>query len=97
MMYLLYRWEVPHWDPKAELMRGGSVIIDPQGNVLAGPYYHEEGLLTAEIETDEIIRARYDLDVSGHYARPDIFSLTVDTRPKLNVKAIKDSCSCEDE
>lgn len=80
--------EVPHWDPKAELMRGGSVIIDPQGNVLAGPYYHEEGLLTAEIETDEIYRARYDLDVSGHYARPDIFKLVVDTREKKNVEKI---------
>lgn len=82
--------EVPHWDPKAELMRGGSVIIDPQGNVLAGPFYHEEGLLTAEIETDEILRARYDLDVSGHYARPDIFKLTVDARRKPNVEVIHD-------
>ena len=72
--------EVPHWDTKAELMRGGSVIIDPQGNVLAGPFYHEEGLLTAEIEADEILRARYDLDVSSHYVRPDIFKLTVDAR-----------------
>lgn len=88
--------EVPHWNPKDELMRGGSVIIDPQGNVLAGPYYHEEGLLTAEIETDDIIRARYDLDVSGHYARPDIFSLKVDTRPKLNVETIIDECCCRD-
>ena len=72
--------EVPHWDTKAELMRCGSVIIDPQGNVLAGPFYHEEGLLTAEIEADEILRARYDLDVSSHYVRPDIFKLTVDAR-----------------
>lgn len=80
--------EVPHWNPKDELMRGGSVIIDPQGNVLAGPYYHEEGLLTAEIEMDEIYRARYDLDVSGHYARPDIFKLVVDTREKKNVERI---------
>ena len=82
--------EVPHWDPKAELMRGGSVIIDPHGNVLAGPFYHEEGLLIAEIETDEILRARYDLDVSGHYARPDIFKLTVDARRKPNVEVIHD-------
>ena len=81
--------EVPHWDPKAELMRGGSVIVDPQGNVLAGPFYHEEGLLTAEIETDEILRARYDLDVSGHYARPDVFKLVADTRRKDNVETIR--------
>ena len=67
----------------------GSVIIDPQGNVLAGPYYHEEGLLTAEINMDDIIRARYDLDVSGHYARPDIFQLKVDTRRKLNTEEME--------
>ena len=81
--------EVPHWNAQDELMRGGSVIIDPQGNVLAGPFYHEEGLLTAQIDTDDIIRARYDLDVSGHYARPDIFSLTVDTREKKNVRRLE--------
>ena len=89
--------DVPHWDPKEELMRGGSVIIDPQGNVLAGPLYHEEGLLTAEIDTDDIVRARYDLDVSGHYARPDVFKLVVDTRRKLNVEKVTEDCCCQDK
>ena len=78
-------------------MRGGSVIIDPQGNVLAGPLYHEEGLLTAEIDTDDIVRARYDLDVSGHYARPDVFKLVVDTRRKLNVEKVTEDCCCQDK
>lgn len=89
--------DVPHWDSKEELMRGGSVIIDPQGNVLAGPLYHEEGLLTAEIDTDDIVRARYDLDVSGHYARPDVFKLVVDTRRKLNVEKVTEDCCCQDK
>ncbi len=81
--------EVPHWDPKTDLIRGGSLIADPQGQVLAGPLFHEAGLVTAEIDSDDIIRARYDLDVSGHYSRPDVFSLHVDTREKNTVEKVR--------
>jgi nitrilase len=42
-------------------------------------------LISAEIDTDELVRARYDYDVVGHYARPDVFELTVDERPKPGV------------
>ncbi len=62
------------------MIRGGSCIISPYGDVLAGPLYGEAGLLTAEIDRGEIIRARFDLDATGHYARPDVFTLTVDER-----------------
>lgn len=62
------------------MIRGGSCIISPYGDVLAGPLYGAEGLLTAEIDRAEIIRARFDLDATGHYARPDVFTLTVDER-----------------
>ncbi len=64
-------------DPDTVLIGGGSCIVDPFGNVLAGPDYAGECVLTAEIDTDEIIRGKYDLDVAGHYARPDIFRLHV--------------------
>jgi nitrilase len=43
-------------------------------------------LLTAEIDTDDLIRARYDYDVVGHYARPDVFELAVDERAKPGVR-----------
>lgn len=76
---------VPHWKDDEELMRGGSVIVDPMGQVLAGPLYHKEGLVSAEIDLEDIVKAKYDMDVSGHYARPDVFSLHVDTRPKKTV------------
>jgi nitrilase len=68
------------------LIRGGSVIIGPLGDVLAGPVYGEEAIVSARIDTDDIIRARYDLDVSGHYARPDVFTLTVDEAPRQTVR-----------
>lgn len=84
--------EVPHWDPKVDLIRGGAVIVGPQGNTIAGPVYGKECLLVAEIEKDDLIRARYDIDVSGHYSRPDIFSLKVDTRRKLNVETTETPC-----
>ena len=74
---------VPHWKDDEELMRGGSVIVDPMGQ--AGPLYHKEGLVSAEIDLEDIVKAKYDMDVSGHYARPDVFSLHVDTRPKKTV------------
>jgi predicted amidohydrolase len=67
------------------LIEGGSVIVSPLGDVLAGPLRDGEGLLCAEIDFSEIARGKFDLDVVGHYARPDIFSLTVDERPKSPV------------
>ncbi|MBN2124730.1 MAG: carbon-nitrogen hydrolase family protein [Deltaproteobacteria bacterium] len=68
-------------DPDTLLIRGGSCIIDPFGEILAGPDYEGECILTAEIDLDEIARGKYDLDVVGHYARPDIFRLYVNETP----------------
>lgn len=52
---------------------GGSVIINPLGRVLAGPLFGKEGIITAEVDSREIIRAKMDFDVIGHYSRPDVF------------------------
>lgn len=80
--------DVPGWDPQRPLINGGSVIVGPLGDVLAGPMKGQTGLLAAQIDTDELVRARYDFDVVGHYSRPDIFSLTVDERPRPAVHFI---------
>jgi nitrilase len=72
-------------DPYAVLSPGGSCIVDPFGNFLAGPQFEGEAILIAEIDRAQIIRGKYDLDVVGHYARPDIFQLQVDERPKTSV------------
>lgn len=77
--------EVEGWDAQRPLIRGGSVIVGPLGDVLAGPLTDQTGLLTAEIDTADLIRARYDFDVTGHYARPDVFELHVDERRKQGV------------
>ncbi|MFC3061562.1 carbon-nitrogen hydrolase family protein [Paenirhodobacter populi] len=78
--------DVPHWDPARPLIQGNSVIVGPLGDILAGPLRNETGLLTAGIDLTDIVRARYDFDVVGHYARPDVFSLNVDERTKQTVK-----------
>jgi nitrilase len=69
-------------DPATVLMRGGSCIVSPSGCVLAGPCFDCETILTADLDLDEIPRGKYDLDVTGHYARPDIFRLHVNQRPQ---------------
>jgi nitrilase len=72
-------------DPDSVVTRGGSCIVDPFGNFLVGPNTEGEAILIAEIDRAQIVRGKYDLDVVGHYARPDIFQLRVDERRKLPV------------
>jgi nitrilase len=67
-------------DPQTVLMRGGSCIVGPLGQVLAGPDYDGERILSAELDMREIARGKYDFDVTGHYARPDVFRLFVNER-----------------
>lgn len=64
-------------DAPAPLIRGGSLIVNPFGQILAGPVYGRESVLVAEIDTAQIAEGKYDLDVVGHYARPDLFQLRV--------------------
>lgn len=72
-------------DPGAVLIRGGSCIVDPLGEVLVEPDMTGETIKIAEIDRRIIARGKYDLDVVGHYARPDVFRLVVDTRAKSAV------------
>jgi len=67
------------------LCRGGSVIYDPQGELVAGPLWDGEGMLVEELELAAVARGKFDFDVTGHYARPDVFRLEVDERPKRSV------------
>lgn len=59
------------------MCRGGSCIINPYGEYLAGPLFDKPGILTAELDLNEITRAKFDWDPVGHYNRPDIFKLEV--------------------
>lgn len=56
---------------------GNSAIIAPNGQVLAGPLEAEEGVLYAEIDLDQVIKAKRMFDAVGHYSRPDVFTFNV--------------------
>ena len=75
-------------DPNAVYSRGGSCIISPLGEILAGPDYEGETILYADLDLDDITRANLDFDVVGHYTRPDLFQLTVNETPMPRVAGI---------
>lgn len=75
--------DLPRGD--AIMSRGGSAIISPLGEVMAGPLYDKEGILYADLNMDAITEARFDFDVVGHYARPDVFRLSINEEPQLPV------------
>ena len=66
---------------------GDAVVVGPGGAISAGPLHREKSILYAEIDVEAARRARRSLDVCGHYARPDIFSLTVDESPRLSASS----------
>ncbi len=65
---------------------GDSVVIAPGGETLAGPLHQQQGILYAEIDAARAASARRTLDVAGHYARPDIFTLQVNTQRQSPIK-----------
>lgn len=73
-------------DPSTVLMRGGSMIVAPLGEVLAGPDYSSETILYADIDLGAVVRGKYDFDVAGHYARPDVFQLNVNVAAQAAVR-----------
>ena len=66
--------------------RGGSAIISPLGEYLAGPLFDEEGILIAELDLADVAQSKYDFDAVGHYARPDVFQLLVNEEPMPPVR-----------
>jgi nitrilase len=67
--------------PDDYIMRGGSMIVSPLGEVLAGPSYECETELYADLDMSLLSKGNQDFDVCGHYARPDVFELKVNVQP----------------
>ena len=80
----MYPPELPGIEELADqpeiMSRGGSAIVSPLGDVIAGPLYDQEGILYADLDMVEVSRGKFDFDVVGHYARPDIFELKINER-----------------
>jgi nitrilase len=67
--------------PSDVLCRGASMIVSPLGEIVAGPQIDDEAILYATIDLGQIAEGKYDFDAVGHYARPDVFRLTVNDQP----------------
>jgi nitrilase len=74
-------------DPHEYLLAGGSAIIGPDGNYLAGPAGAEETILYADLDTSRIAAEHQTFDPVGHYARPDVFGVTINTTPQSYLAA----------
>lgn len=74
-----YRREAEHEEEK--MCEGGSIIVSPKGQIIAGPLFGESGVLIANLDLDEVQDSKLDFDVVGHYARNDIFKLEIQDQP----------------
>lgn len=73
--------------PKGEdwINPGDSVVVAPGGEIIAGPLHEQQDILYADIDLNRVALSRRSFDVAGHYARPDIFTLHVNTKHQTPV------------
>ncbi len=72
-------------DPDNWMSEGGAVVYEPFGGAVAGPMVREKGILYSEYDLGKVIDGRRSMDIAGHYARPDIFDLTVNKNKMNNI------------
>jgi nitrilase len=93
---VLHADQVPDGFPQRELLvsaayrelngdwldQGNTVVVGPSGDVIAGPVREREETLIVDLDLGEVLSERRHLDPVGHYSRPDVFCLCVDTSPR---------------
>lgn len=77
------RYQAEIQDEPEVMSAGGSVIYSPLGEVLAGPLWNAEGLLTADLDFSLLAKSKLDFDIVGHYSRPDVFKFAVPDQPEI--------------
>jgi nitrilase len=82
--------DAPEW-----VEQGNTVIVGPSGEILAGPARHDETVLVAELDLTHVLSARRLFDPVGHYHRPDLFRLAVDTAPRPVVTEMRNGLDGE--
>ncbi|MFQ5690720.1 MAG: carbon-nitrogen hydrolase family protein [Gemmatimonadota bacterium] len=78
-------------EAKGWLNPGLSLIVDPDGKIVAGPLEEEEGIVYADIEPHQLVGPRWQLDSAGHYARPDVFELRFHRRPAPFLQVVENA------
>lgn len=90
----------PYYESAGEWINtGNSLIVDPNGDIIAGPLHKDEGILYAQMDLNMLRGSKWNLDVAGHYARPDAFELTVrrDPTPVVRTKESGNSVDAIEE
>jgi nitrilase len=96
----LHKNDIPdEWSFKGEYLNGiegwinpgHSLIVDPDGKVVAGPLVEAEGILYADVTKDQLVGPRWQLDIAGHYSRPDVFELRVHRTPRPTITEVVDA------
>lgn len=82
--------DVPVYNP------GLSMIVDPDGKIVAGPLEAERGILYADVAPDQLVGPRWQLDGAGHYARPDVFELRYHRRPTPVLQTVEGRADASD-
>jgi len=77
--------EILYPDNEEWINPGGSAVISPRGEIIAGPVNNAQENIYAEIDLNEVAISRRGFDVAGHYSRPDIFTLHVDKKSQTTV------------
>ncbi len=70
-------------DEPGNICIGGSLIVSPEGKIIAGPLFDRSGVLITELDMDQITKNKFDFDVIGHYSRNDIFNFSVTNQPDI--------------
>jgi nitrilase len=88
-------WRPMDGDDAEWVEPGNSVICNPNGEIVAGPLRYEEGILTTTVDLTRVAETRRMFDPVGHYHRPDVFQLTVDTRPRRAVRLVSEDTASD--
>ena len=72
-------------DLPEEMCRGGSCIVNPLGAFVVEPVIGKETIIYADLDLGQVAQGQFDFDAMGHYSRPDVFQLIVNTKKKTNV------------
>jgi nitrilase len=76
---------------------GDSTIIDPDGKFVVEPVHNREEILYAEVDPQKLLGPRWQLDVAGHYGRPDVFQLTVHREERPMIRTVEEETEGDEE
>jgi nitrilase len=87
-----FEFKQKFYSPEREWINvGDSAIVSPEGDFIAGPVKMKEEVLIAEVDPHQMRGPKWILDVAGHYARPDVFKLTVNREARPVIRVVGDS------